>query len=133
VDNRGPFPIIRYLDRPITATPEVLALTEGEHPNKVFRFTSPCQGSRCAHFSHGECGLPAFLEAHVPALEKEPDPCPIREVCRWFHQKSLAACARCSGVVTSEYAISDGQLIDPLELGASQQPLALSPEDSISS
>jgi hypothetical protein len=133
VDNRGDFPIIRYLNRPIPTTPEVLALTEGEHPNEVFRFTTPCQGSQCGHFSHGECSLPAFLENHVPALEKEPQPCPIRKVCRWFHQRSFAACVRCSVVVTYEYAISDGQLIDPSELVASTKPLVSSPEDSVSS
>jgi hypothetical protein len=131
VDNRGDFPIIRYLDRPINATPEVLALTEGEDPNQVFRFTTPCQGDRCGHFSHGECSLPAFLDNHVPALEKEPEPCPIRKVCRWFHQRSFAACVRCSVVVTSEYAISDGQLIDPAELGASAKPVVSPKEESI--
>jgi hypothetical protein len=35
--------------------------------------------------------------------------------------------------VTYEYAISDGQLIDPSELVASTKPLVSSPEDSVSS
>jgi hypothetical protein len=123
VDNRGDFPIIRYLERPVPATREVLALTQGEDPNQVFRFTSPCQESRCAHFVNGACRLPRLLEDHLPASESKPLPCPIRNTCRWFHQESFAACARCSLVVTSQYAVADGQLIHPLvESGPTNTP-----------
>ena len=114
VDNRGDFPIIRYLDRPISATAEVLALAEDEHPNQVFRFTSPCQEARCAHFSQGQCGLPRLLKEHLPAAQQKHVSCPIRNQCRWFHQESFEACARCSAIVTDEYVIFDGQLLSPL-------------------
>lgn len=131
VDNRGDFPIIRYLERPIQATAEVLALTEGESPNQVFRFTSPCQETRCAHFVNSECRLPGFLNDHLPSGETKPVPCPIRTSCRWFHQESFAACARCSMVVTSQYAVADGQLINPLE--APVPPKAMSTTETQSS
>jgi len=118
VDNRGDFPIIRYLERPVPATKEVLALAEGEHPNEVFRFTSPCQESRCAHFSQGKCDLPRFLEDHLAAAQSKHVSCPIRNACRWFHQESFNACARCSAIVTAEYAVVDGQLRSPFEATA---------------
>jgi hypothetical protein len=115
VDNRGAFPIIRYLERPVPATAEILALTEGEDPSQVFRFTSPCQNGRCGHFRDGECGLPRFLQNHLPAAETKPVPCAIRSTCRWFHQLSFDACARCSAIVTSEYAIVGDQSSGTLE------------------
>jgi len=116
VDNRGDFPIIRYLEHPIAATPEVLALAKDEHPNQVFRFTSPCQESRCGHFANGECGLPRFLQEHLPAAQTKHVSCPIRSVCRWFHQESFSACSRCAVVVTAEYTVVEGKLVNPLEV-----------------
>jgi hypothetical protein len=113
VDNRGDFPIIRYLDQPIPATAEVLALTEGEHPHQVFRFTSPCQEGRCAHFSQGQCGLPRLIQNHLPSAQQKHVSCPIRNQCRWFYQESFEACARCSAIVTDEYVIVDGHLLSP--------------------
>ena len=113
IDNRGMFPIVRYLDRSIPVSPEVLALAEGEDPNRVFRFTSPCQRGRCAHFKEGNCGLPSFVQSHIGPAQSAPSRCAIRGVCRWFHQLSFEACVRCPGVVTSEYALIGDQLGSP--------------------
>jgi hypothetical protein len=115
IDNRGDFPVVRYLDRTVPATPEVMALIQGEHPNQVFRFTSPCQEARCAHFSQGQCGLPGFLKNHLPAVRSKHAPCPIRNRCRWFHQESFSACERCPVIVTAEYTLVDGQLLSPFD------------------
>lgn len=115
VDNRGTFPIIRYLERPVPATAEVLALTEGDPPNQVFRFTSPCQNARCANFRNGECSLPDLLQEHAPAAGNKHVACPIRSTCRWFHQHSFEACARCVAIVTSEYALAGQELRGPFE------------------
>jgi hypothetical protein len=115
VDNRGLFPIIRYLENPVPVTAGVLGLAEDENPNQVFRFTSPCQGSACAHFSRGQCSLPALLEKHLPPAEGKHAACPIRNECRWFRQESFNACARCSAVVTSEYMLANGELFSPFE------------------
>ncbi len=112
VDDRGAFPIIRYLEQPVRVTEQVLALTEGEDPKAVFRFTSPCQGKRCTQFSNGECSLPRMLESRSPASGVNVANCAIRSTCRWFYQRSFHACVRCSAIVTSEYAWNGEQLLD---------------------
>jgi len=132
VDNRGLLPIIRYLENPVPVTAGVLALAEGENPNQVFRFTSACQGTACAHFSHGQCSLPALLEEHLPAAEGKHAACPIRNECRWFRQESFNACARCSAVVTSEYMLANGELISPFETLAGTETTSMPEAQPIS-
>lgn len=132
VDNRGLFPIIRYLENPVPATAGVLALAEGENPNQVFRFTSACQGTACAHFSQGQCSLPALLEKHLPAAEGKHEACPIRNECRWFRQESFNACARCSWVVTSEYMLANGELISPFATLAAEKTTSMPEAQPIS-
>jgi hypothetical protein len=56
------------------------------------------------------------LQNHLPAAQAKHVSCPIRGVCRWFHQESFNACSRCAVVVTAEYTVVDGQLINPLEV-----------------
>jgi hypothetical protein len=115
VDNRGAFPIIRYLPGAVPAKPEVLELADGEKATGVFRFTSPCQNDRCDHFRQGQCSLPEFIQSHTRSSELKPEFCPIRSVCRWFYQHSYDACDRCAALITGDYAVLGDQICGPLD------------------
>jgi len=99
----------------MAADAAVLELAGGGAPSDVFRFTSPCQNDRCDHFREGQCSLPEFIRSHSRPSELKPGFCPIRPVCRWFHQLSYEACDRCAALVTGTYAVSGDELSGPLD------------------
>jgi len=127
VDDRGPFPIIRYLPKPIDAGLALRNLDSGENPFDVFRFTSPCQEDRCTHFREGECGLPRWIQSRLPPSGVKVEHCPIRSDCRWFHQLPFHACTRCAAIVTGEFAAVDQRLEGPLDRPKQQAANATAP------
>jgi hypothetical protein len=50
-------PYVSYLDNPVPATPELLALAAPVEPAEVFRFAARCEGSACRHFDGADCRL----------------------------------------------------------------------------
>jgi len=66
-----------------------------------FRFASPCVKTGCSQWTKGQCGVVdnATVELDAHKTEELPN-CSIRSDCRWFAQRSIAACRVCSWVVT---------------------------------
>jgi hypothetical protein len=94
---------VSYLDEPLEATPDVLALAAPAHPTEVFRLAAVCQTHRCPHFDGTNCGLATRIVQILPAVVDQLPHCQIRSECRWFHQEGVAACRRCPQISTVNY------------------------------
>ena len=89
------------------------------HPERRFRFSSPCVEAACPQWTGTGCGVIDVVIGSKPA-EPPADPlagiladpaarppapprtlpaCAIRRTCRWFAQHGGAACAVCPGIV----------------------------------
>lgn len=106
VDHSRSPPQLRYLSEGVTATPDVVALTEPLEPTAIFRFAGECVQTRCSHWK-GSCSLVARLVTFVPVTSVSLAPCSLRPTCQWFRQVGRRACQRCALVVTSDRAPSD--------------------------
>src|SRR5271154_2375501 len=100
-------PEVTYLDQPLFATPDVLAMAAPAQPTEVFRLAAPCQTSRCPHFDGTNCGLAARIVQILPAAVDRLPLCQIRPECRWFRQEGAAACRRCPQISTVNYNPSE--------------------------
>jgi hypothetical protein len=100
-------PEVSYLERPIEATAEVLALAAPLQPTEVFRLAAPCQTHGCPHFDGTDCGLATRIVQIMPAVVDQLPPCQIRHECRWFRQEGGAACRRCPQISTVNYDASE--------------------------
>jgi hypothetical protein len=89
-----------YLDRPVEATAEVLALAGPVVPTQVLRLAATCEESRCSHFDGTDCRLASQIVQLLPPVVAVLPRCAIRADCRWFAQEGRAACLRCPQVVT---------------------------------
>lgn len=92
---------ISYLERPVAARPDLLALAKPIVPEQIFRFTAPCAGEQCANFGNGRCAVAARLVDTLDPGQRSLPPCGIRRRCLWWHQEGAAACQRCEQVTTS--------------------------------
>lgn len=97
---------VSYLDEPLEATPEVLAMASPAHPTEIFRLAAACQTHRCPHFDGANCGLATRIVQILPAVVDSLPRCQIRPECRWFHQEDGAACRRCPQISTVNYNAS---------------------------
>lgn len=96
-------PVVRILEEPIPM-PALLADLLGEiHPTEVFRFASPCACGACRHFENERCGIARRVVERLDHTQGDPPECPIRSDCRWWKQEGVAACLRCSQVVTDTF------------------------------
>src|SRR5262249_13535523 len=93
-------PSVAYLDAPLAATPDILALTGSAHPTEILRFAATCQTHRCPHFDGTDCGLATRIVQLLPEVVDELPRCSIRPACRWFRQEGAAACRRCPQIAT---------------------------------
>jgi len=100
-------PEVTYLNEPLLATPDVLAMSAPAQPTEVFRLAAACQTSRCPHFDGANCGLVTRIVQLLPAVVDQLPPCQIRPECRWFHQEGAAACRRCPQISTLNYNPSE--------------------------
>ena len=50
-------PRLAYLDQPVAATPEMLALAEPVAVSQVFRLSARCEERKCTHFDGTRCQL----------------------------------------------------------------------------
>jgi hypothetical protein len=99
-------PRIGYLQRPVAASPEVLALAAPAAPAAVFRFGGRCAESACRHFDGARCSLGERIVQLLPVVADRLPPCSLRPSCRWWHEQGVAACRRCPQVVTENAAPS---------------------------
>lgn len=79
------------------------AAFEGRTPEKRFRFAGPCHGANCGQWTGGGCGIPERVERLLAAAGQRataPAECAIRDRCRWFAQRSYAACELCPLITT---------------------------------
>jgi hypothetical protein len=100
-------PEVIYLNEPLPATLDVLAMAAPAHPTEIFRFAAMCQQHRCPHFDGKDCGLAARIVQLLPAVVDQLPQCQIRSGCRWFRQEGSAACRRCPQISTVNYDPSD--------------------------
>jgi hypothetical protein len=98
-------PRVVYLETPLPADAELLALAEPVDPLEVFRFGAPCAGTGCQHFDEGEdkCRLVERVVTQLPVVSSIAPPCKFRPRCLWWRQEGPAACARCPAIVTSSH------------------------------
>ena len=57
VQRDGPVAMLQYLDQPLPATPEVLALAAPLKPTEVLRLAATCAEHKCPHFDGADCRL----------------------------------------------------------------------------
>jgi len=106
VQRDGPVPMLQYLDEPLPATPEVLAMAAPLKPTEVFRLAATCAEHKCPHFDGSDCRLAARIVRMLPPAVDMLPPCTIRRDCRWFSQEGAAACRRCPEITTVTYDLS---------------------------
>jgi hypothetical protein len=107
VEQTASGPEVTYLEKPIAATADVLAMSAPFHPTEVFRLAAACQTNLCPHFDGANCGLATRIVQMMPAVVDQLPPCKIRQECRWFHQEGAAACRRCPQISTINYNASE--------------------------
>src|SRR5581483_3762720 len=103
VQHDGPKPMVLYLNKPLPATPDVLAMAAPLKPTEVFRLSGTCAEHACPHFDGADCQLATRVARMLPAVVDALPPCIIRKDCRWFSQEGGAACLRCPEVTTVTY------------------------------
>lgn len=93
-------PGLAYLDEPVAATPELMALAAPVAVSEVFRLSARCEESKCTHFDGARCQLAVRIAKLLPEAVDTLPACNIRRDCRWFRQEGRAACLRCPQIVT---------------------------------
>jgi hypothetical protein len=106
VQRDGPTPVLQYLNQPLPATPEVLALSAPLKPTEVFRLAATCAEHQCPHFDGADCRLATRVVQILPAVVEDLPPCIIRKECRWYSQEGGQACKRCPEITTVSYDLS---------------------------
>ena len=79
-----------YLDRPVEATPDVLAMAGEVAPTEVFRLAATCEEAQCVHFDGADCRLATRIVALLPPVVGVVPRCAIRADCRWHRQEGKA-------------------------------------------
>jgi hypothetical protein len=99
-------PRVGYLQRPMAATADLLALAAPADPAAVFRFGGRCAEGACRHFDGARCSLAHRLVQLLPVVTDRLPSCALRPTCRWWREEGPAACRRCPQVVTYSIAPS---------------------------
>jgi hypothetical protein len=100
VSREGDAPQLAYVDGPMAATPEILALAAPVAAAEVFRLSARCEEKKCTHFDGARCRLAVRIAQMLPEVTAVLPSCNIRRECRWFRQEGRAACLRCPQIVT---------------------------------
>jgi len=106
VQHDGPRPMLLYLQAPVPATPDVLAMVAPLKPTEVYRLSATCAEHQCPHFDGADCQLATRIVEGLPPVVDALPPCVIRKECRWFSQEGGAACMRCPEITTVTYDLS---------------------------
>jgi hypothetical protein len=104
-------PQLAYLDQPLPAEEETLALAAPLDVSQVFRLSARCEEKKCTHFDGRDCQLAVRIARMLPEVVDYLPACNIRPDCRWFRQEGRAACVRCPQIVTSTPE-GDGRMKD---------------------
>jgi hypothetical protein len=76
---------------------------ERGHPERSYRFSSPCVEGGCPQWTGDHCGIGELVAKEAPqTLAESParlPNCAIRSSCRWHFEQGPAACAVCPLVV----------------------------------
>lgn len=96
-------PRLAYLDEPVAASAEMLAMAAPVPVSQVFRLSARCEESKCTHFDGTRCQLAVRIATLLPEVVDSLPACTIRPDCRWFRQEGRAACLRCPQIVTGTY------------------------------
>jgi len=107
VRHDAPRPLVVYLNQPLAATPDVLAMAAPLKPTEVFRLAATCAEHRCPHFDGADCQLATRIVQMLPAEVDALPPCLIRKDCGWYMQEGGAACRRCPAITTVTYDLSE--------------------------
>ena len=100
IDGTAEEPRVRWIEKPVPVTGDLLTLTGPVPATQVLRIAAPCQEKACCHFDGTDCRLATRLVQLMPAVSASLPPCRIRADCRWFVQEGSAACYRCPQIVT---------------------------------
>lgn len=91
---------ISYLAEHLPATERILDQAAPAPVEAIFRLAAKCEESRCVHFGESRCRLADRIVSVLPKVTEIAPPCKIRSTCRWYRQKSVAACLRCPQITT---------------------------------
>ncbi|MDQ2092382.1 hypothetical protein [Marimonas arenosa] len=102
--------VLSYLRTPMQIDGDFVAVARNHGPPEArMRFASPCQEGNCAQWTGDGCGVVrkvlAAIEAQGGLPQDDLQPCVIRASCRWYSERSGAACTACKYVVTDQYAV----------------------------
>ncbi len=106
VQQDGPRPMLLYLNKPLPATDDVLAMAAPLKPTEVFRLSATCAEHQCPHFDGADCRLATRVARLLPPAVDALPPCIIRKDCRWYSQEGGTACLRCPEITTVTYDLS---------------------------
>lgn len=98
---------VRWIERPVPVTDELLSKTGDVAPTHVLRIAGTCQERSCAHFDGSDCNLAKRLVDMLDPVAAKPPPCSLRQQCRWYVQEGVSACRRCPQIVTESYSPDD--------------------------
>ena len=100
---------LTFAKAPIPVTPAFIAIAKkGRDPSKRFRFTTPCIQGGCRHWENDRCLVADVVTdeyANASASDTTDAPaagheeCPIKDTCRWHHQRGEDACRACPEVI----------------------------------
>lgn len=109
---------LAYLQPPAEVDAEfVAAANERGHPQRTYRFSTPCIEARCPQWTGESCWLGHLLAEQADALDPPESgklpACAIRSACRWYSEQGAKACAVCPLIVadtggTGTYVQHDG-------------------------
>jgi hypothetical protein len=100
----GPDGRLAYLQPPTHVDAEFVAgVRAAGHPQRTYRFSTPCVEGACPQWAGDSCGLGHLVaeqadELDAPASGKLPA-CAIRSGCRWYAEQGATACAVCPLIV----------------------------------
>jgi len=106
VQRQGTKSMLEYLNEPLPATRDILAMAAPLKPTEVFRLSATCAEHKCPHFDGTDCRLATRIVRILPEVVDILPPCIIRKECRWYFQEGGAACRRCPEVSTVNYDLS---------------------------
>jgi hypothetical protein len=100
----GPGGRLAYLQPPTHVDAEfVMSARAAGHPQRSYRFSTPCVESACPQWAGDSCGLGHLIAEQVDALDAPASGklpvCAIRSGCRWYAEQGAKACAVCPLIV----------------------------------
>jgi hypothetical protein len=109
---------LAYLQPPAEVDAEFVAAAKAAgHPQRTYRFSTPCVEAGCPQWNGDSCSLGHLMAEQAGALDP-PAPgklptCAIRSACRWYSEQGAKACAVCPLIVadtggTGTYARPEG-------------------------